>query len=84
MTPFLANASQQRTFLTSPFVWLKTVPKAQYMGQAEVLELYRDFFENPDMLWCSDWDRLEQLAGTEAARCGLSALNVLLWLLPTS
>ena len=74
---FLANANQQRTFLTSPYVWLETVPKAQYMGQIDELQLYRDFFENPAVLWCRDWDRLEQLARTEAVRHGLSALDSL-------
>jgi predicted nucleic acid-binding protein len=74
---FLANANQQRIFLTSPFVWLETVPKAQYMGQADELELYRDFFEDPAVQWCREWDRLEEVARAEAILHGLGALDAL-------
>lgn len=74
---FLANANEDRVFLTSPYVWLETVPKAQYMGQADEVDLYKDFFENPAVRWCREWDRLEQVARTEAIRHGLSALDAL-------
>lgn len=28
---FISNLAQDRQFLTSPFIWLEVVPKAQYM-----------------------------------------------------
>jgi hypothetical protein len=35
----------QRTYLTSPFVRLETVPKAHYTGRAEDLAFYGSFFK---------------------------------------
>ncbi len=67
----------QRTYLTSPFVHLETVPKAGYMGRSEELDFYEAFFRDPGVEWCRDWDRMEAVAEEEARRHGLSALDAL-------
>ena len=74
---FIFNLTPERQLLTSPYVWLEVVPKAQYRHQAAELEFYENFFNDPSVLWCRDWQRMEELAREEAVRYGLSALDAL-------
>lgn len=41
------------------------------------LEFYTDFFSDPYVVWCRDWQRLKELAREEAVCYGLSALDAL-------
>jgi hypothetical protein len=50
---------RQRTYLTSPFVRLETVPKAEYPGRSEELSFYESFFKDPGVEWCRDWAQME-------------------------
>ena len=67
----------KRTYLTSPFVRLETLPKADYTGRIQELTFYEDFFRDPGVEWCRDWNRLETVAEEEARRHGLGALDAL-------
>src|SRR6266446_1319159 len=67
----------QRTYLTSPFVRLETMPKAGYTGRTEELDFYETFFRDPGVEWCRDWDRMETVAEAEARRHGLGAPDAL-------
>jgi predicted nucleic acid-binding protein len=64
-----------RTWLTSPFVRLETVPKASYTKRSIELEFYEDFFADPGVEWCRDWERMETIADEQARRYGLGALD---------
>lgn len=66
-----------RTYLTSPFVRLETIPKAHYMARAEELAFYETFFNDSGVQWCRDWDRMEAIAEEEARKHGLGALDAL-------
>jgi hypothetical protein len=65
------------THLTSPLVRLETVPKAEYTGRAEELAFYENFFQDPGVEWCRDWDRMVAIADEESRRNGLGALAAL-------
>jgi predicted nucleic acid-binding protein len=67
----------ERIYLTSPFVRLETVPKAQYTGRREELKFYESFFQDPGVEWCRDLDRMVALADEESRRSGLGALDAL-------
>lgn len=74
---FRLTVDTDRTFLTSPFLYLEVVPKALYYRQTRELALYRSYFENPDVVWWRDLDACYDLARTEAERCGLNAQDAL-------
>jgi predicted nucleic acid-binding protein len=65
----------ERIYLTSPLVRLETVPKASYTKRSIELEFYEDFFADPGVEWCRDWERMETIADEQARRYGLGALD---------
>jgi predicted nucleic acid-binding protein len=67
----------QRTYLTSPFVRLETVPKAYYTARTEELSFYDSFFNDSGVEWCRDWEQMEAIAEQEARKHGLGALDAL-------
>lgn len=69
--------SPDRTFLTSAFVRLETVPKAAYMQLEAELDFYNGFFSHPAVEYCRAWDRLEETADAVARQSGLSAMDAL-------
>lgn len=66
-----------RTYLTSPFVRLETVPKAEYTGRIEELAFYESFFQDTGVEWCRDWDQMLAVADEESRKNGLGALDAL-------
>jgi predicted nucleic acid-binding protein len=66
-----------RSFLTSPFVYLETVPKAEYARRNEELGFCQNFFQDTGVEWCRDWDRMLAVADEESRRSGLGALDAL-------
>ena len=64
-----------RVFLTSPFVHLELVPKAQFHKQRLEVRFYEEYFRAAE--WCRDLDRILALAEREAAASGLSAMDAL-------
>lgn len=72
---FLSSAP--RVYLTSPLVWLETVPKASFMRATKELGFYESFFSDSDLKWCRDWIRLEDIARIESVKHGLGATDAL-------
>ena len=69
----LGDAS--RIFLTTPFLALEVVPKAAFYRQELELSFYKRYLASATSY--RGLNRIEKLARTEAARCGLSALDAL-------
>ncbi|MBL8292164.1 MAG: PIN domain-containing protein [Bryobacterales bacterium] len=59
-------------FLTSPFVHLELVPKAQFHKKRLEVRFYEEYFRVAE--WCRD---LERVARREAVKSGLSAMDAL-------
>ncbi|HEY4364784.1 MAG TPA: type II toxin-antitoxin system VapC family toxin [Bryobacteraceae bacterium] len=76
-TALYSLGDPQRTFLTSAFVRLETVPKAEYTGRTEELAFYESFFRDQEVEWCRDWEQMIALADEESRRSGLGALDAL-------
>jgi hypothetical protein len=66
-----------RTLLTSPFVYLETVPKAEYMRRSPEIQLYDSFFRDAAVEWCKDWQGTYEIAREQARRFGMSAVDAL-------
>ncbi len=66
-----------RIFLTSDYVWLESMPKAQYMRRTIETAFYESFFARQDLVWCRDWDQMHDIARAQAASYGLGAMDAL-------
>jgi predicted nucleic acid-binding protein len=62
-------------FLTSPFVHLELVPKAQFHKKRLEVRFYEEYFRVAE--WCRDLDGIERVAQREAVKSGLSAIDAL-------
>jgi hypothetical protein len=51
-----------RIFLTSPFLYIETVPKALYVKRESELSFYRVYFSDPSVEWCNDLPAIHDLA----------------------
>ena len=63
-------------FASSAFVQLEVLPKAVYHERTDEAAFYKQFFRRVSV-WATPGSRLTQLAYSEAARHGLSALDAL-------
>lgn len=66
-----------RVFLTSPFLYLETVPKAVYFRRESELAFYRIYFNDPSVEWCRDIEGNHEMALREANESGLGAIDAL-------
>ena len=64
-----------RSFLTSPFVYLEVVPKAIFYKKRLERSFYERYFRNAT--WYRDVARIEAVAQAEAAKAGLGAMDAL-------
>jgi predicted nucleic acid-binding protein len=64
-----------RSFLTSPFVYLEVLPKAIFFKKRLERSFYENYFRNAT--WCRDVARIEAVAQAEAAKAGLGAMDAL-------
>ena len=65
----------RRVFLTTPFVALEVIPKATFNRQELERSFYARYLESATNY--RELNRMAGLAGEEAARCGLAALDAL-------
>jgi predicted nucleic acid-binding protein len=65
----------ERSFLTSPFIRMETVPKATYTKRPLEVAFYDNFFGDSRLEWCRDWERMETIADEQARQYGLGALD---------
>jgi predicted nucleic acid-binding protein len=65
----------QRTYLTSPFIRMETVPKATYMKRSPEMAFYANFFGDPRVEWCREWEQMATIADEQARKYGLGALD---------
>ena len=68
-------ASSERLLITSPFIHLEIMPKAQYHGNSMEKNFYDAYFRGAE--WYEDVDQMLSVVRREAAKCGLSALDAL-------
>jgi predicted nucleic acid-binding protein len=68
-------ADPELTCLTSPFIRMETVPKATFTKRISELEFYVDFFADPRVEWCREWERMAAIADEQARQYGLGALD---------
>jgi hypothetical protein len=66
-----------RVFLTSPFLYLETVPKAVYFKRESELAFYQVYFNDPSVEWCRDIEGIQDMALSEASESGLGAMDAL-------
>src|SRR5580658_3101503 len=64
-----------RIFLTSPFLYLETVPKAVYFKRESELAFYQVYFNEPSLEWCNDLQAIHDLALKQAQEFGLAAMD---------
>jgi predicted nucleic acid-binding protein len=64
-----------RSFLTSPFVYLEVLPKAVFFKKRLEQLFYERYFRNAT--WYRDVARISAVARSEAARAGLGAMDAL-------
>jgi hypothetical protein len=64
-----------RVFLTTPFLALEVVPKAAFHRQHLELLFYERYMASATTY--RGLNRIEQVARTEAVRCGLAAMDAL-------
>jgi len=65
----------ERSYLTSPFIRMETVPRATYTRRSLEVAFYDNFFGDPRVEWCREWERMETIADEQARRYGLGALD---------
>jgi hypothetical protein len=64
----------ERIFLTSPFLYLETVPKAAYFKRESELRFYQVYFSDPSVAWCSGLQAIHHMALSSALRRRSTAL----------
>lgn len=75
--PSLAILSQRgRSFVASPFLYLETVPKAAYHGNASEVEFFTNYFDSVEV-WINDLESIVRIAREQAEICGLAAMDAL-------
>lgn len=67
--------SSNRVFLATPFLALEVIPKAAFHRQQLELLFYERFMASA-ITW-RGLNRIEELARTEAAQCGMAAMDAL-------
>lgn len=65
----------RRQFLSSPFVELEVLPKAQWHKNTDEVDFYRSFFETAEMF--EDYGQMVAEAKQLAERYGLAAMDAL-------
>ena len=65
-----------REFVTSPFVKLETLPKAQYQQQQEEVAFYETYFKAV-RIWVEDMAQILPVAHEVASQYGLAAMDAL-------
>ena len=63
--------------MTSPFLYVETVPKAVYFKRESELAFYRVYFGDPSVEWCRDPRAIHELAVRHAEEFGLAAMDAL-------
>jgi predicted nucleic acid-binding protein len=66
---------RDRIFLTSPFLYIETVPKAVFFKRESEISFYRIYFSDPSVEWCNDLSAIHSLALRESQECGLAAMD---------
>lgn len=66
----------QRQFVSSPYVKLEVLPKAQYFKNTTEEEFYREYFDGVSE-WVEDCDLITQEALVVARQFGLAALDAM-------
>lgn len=69
--------NRSRIFLTSPYVYLETAPKAVFQQKNLEVAFYTQFFENPQVEWVKDLGGIYELGRTWAESYGLAAMDAL-------
>ena len=64
----------QREFISSPFVQLEVLPKAQFHKQKDEIEFYETFFANVP-IWITNCDQITAKAMDVSRQFGLSAVD---------
>ena len=68
---------RNRSFVSSPFLSLETVPKATYFNKMSELSFYRTYFDEKVAISIEHVREIADLARQEAESCGLGALDAL-------
>lgn len=71
----VAGSTLNRSFLTSPFVYLEVVPKAIFHKKRIERSFYERYFSNAT--WYRDVASIEAVARAEATGAGLGAMDAL-------
>jgi predicted nucleic acid-binding protein len=64
-----------RLFVSSPFLYLETVPMALYSRRQSEVEFYRKYFETLVHISVEDVAAIVRLARGEAEHCGMGAMD---------
>ncbi|MDX2043483.1 MAG: PIN domain-containing protein [Acidobacteriota bacterium] len=67
-------SDSRREFVSSPFVQLEVLPKAQFHKQNDEIEFYETFFSNTQV-WITDCDQITARAMEVSRQFGLSAMD---------
>ena len=66
-----------RAFVSSPFLWLETMPKALYYRNTSEIAFYNHYFETKVKISIDDVVAITRVAREEGRRCGLGAMDAL-------
>ena len=69
-------SESNRQFISSPFVQLEVLPKAEYYKNQDELEFYAEFFQSVNH-WVQDCDLITKEGLLISKRFGLNALDAL-------
>ncbi|MEO8130145.1 MAG: PIN domain-containing protein [Bryobacteraceae bacterium] len=65
-----------RHFIASPFLYLKTMPKAVYHQRNDEIAFYRSYFDKVS-IWINDVESIFNVARNESESCGLGSMDAL-------